>query len=92
MNPERSQLGQLTAEWLDRKRSEKMKLLTTKSVSEMLAVPEGTVRYWRKAGVGPPWVKLEGSIRYVEQEVLRYIESNRRTPSVRAYVEEKDVV
>lgn len=67
-----------------------MRLLTTKSLAEMIAVPEGTVRYWRKVGVGPPWIKLEGSIRYAEDDVLRYIERNRRTPSVRAYVEGKN--
>ena len=69
-----------------------MKLLTTKSVSEMLSVPDGTIRYWRKVGLGPPWIKMEGSIRYTEQDVLRYIERNRRTPSVRAYMEDKDAV
>jgi DNA-binding transcriptional MerR regulator len=69
-----------------------MKLLTTKSVSEMLSVPQGTIRYWRKVGVGPDWVKLEGSIRYAEEDVLRYIKQNRRTPSVRAYMEEKNAV
>ena len=69
-----------------------MKLLTTKSVADILSVPEGTIRYWRKIGTGPPWVKLEGSIRYAESDVLKYIEQNRRTPSVRAYAEENDVV
>jgi len=69
-----------------------MKLLTTKSVSEMISVPEGTVRYWRKVGTGPAWIKLEGSIRYAEEDVLRYIERNRRIPSVRAYMEEKDAL
>jgi len=69
-----------------------MKLLTTKSVAEMLSVPEGTIRYWRKVGLGPPWLKLEGSIRYAEEDILRYIERNRRTPSVRAYMEEKNAV
>jgi DNA-binding transcriptional MerR regulator len=69
-----------------------MKLLTTQLVSDMLCVPNGTIRYWRKVGLGPPWVKLEGSIRYAEEDVLRYIERNRRTPSVRAYMEEKDAV
>ena len=69
-----------------------MKLLTAKSVSEMLSVPDGTIRYWRKVGLGPPWIKMEGSIRYTEQDVLRYIERNRRTPSVRAYMEDKDAV
>jgi DNA-binding transcriptional MerR regulator len=70
----------------------KLKLLTTNAVAELLSVPEGTLRYWRKVGVGPPWVKLEGSIRYAEEDVLRYIESNRRTPSVRAYMEEKNAL
>ena len=69
-----------------------MKLLTTSVVAEMLSVPDGTLRYWRKVGLGPSWVKLEGSIRYTEDDVLRYIERNRRTPSVRAYMEEKNAV
>jgi DNA-binding transcriptional MerR regulator len=69
-----------------------MRLLTTKSLSEMISVPEGTVRYWRKVGLGPPWIKFEGSIRYAEEDVLEYIDRNRRTPSVRAYMEEKDAL
>jgi len=69
-----------------------MRLLTTKSLAEMLSVPEGTVRYWRNVGLGPPWIKLEGSIRYAEEDVLEYINRNRRTPSVRAYMEEKDAL
>jgi DNA-binding transcriptional MerR regulator len=54
-----------------------MKLLTTNAVAEMISVPGGTLRYWRKVGLGPPWVKLEGSIRYAEEDILRYIERNR---------------
>ena len=69
-----------------------MKLLTTNELAEMLSVPAGTLRYWRKVGLGPSWVKLEGSIRYAEDDVLRYIERNRRTPSVRAYMEEKNAI
>jgi hypothetical protein len=69
-----------------------MKLLTTSAVAEMLSVPEGTLRYWRKVGLGPSWVKLEGSIRYAEEDVVRYIERNRRTPSVRAYMEEQSAL
>lgn len=49
-----------------------MKLLTTKSVPELFSVPAGTLRYWRKVGLGPAWIKLEGSIRYAEDDVLRY--------------------
>jgi Helix-turn-helix domain len=69
-----------------------VKLLTTNAVAQMLSIPEGTLRYWRKVGLGPSWVKLEGSIRYTEEDVLRYIERNRRTPSVRAYMEEKNAL
>jgi hypothetical protein len=65
-------------------------LLTSKAVSEMLSVPEGTLRYWRKVGLGPKWLKLEGSIRYDLADVLSYIERSRRTPSVRAFMEEID--
>lgn len=72
--------------------SYRMKLLTTKAVSELFSVPAGTLRYWRKVGLGPAWVKLEGSIRYAEEDVLRYIEQRRRIPSVRAYMEERDAV
>lgn len=68
------------------------KLLTTNDVSDMLSIPAGTLRYWRKVGIGPAWVKLEGSIRYAEEDVLEYIRRNRRTPSVRAYMEEKDAL
>jgi len=63
-------------------------LLTSKTVSEMLSVPQGTLRYWRKVGIGPKWLKLEGSIRYDLADVLAYIERGRRTPSVRAHMEE----
>lgn len=57
----------------------------------MLDMPEGTLRYWRKVGVGPRWMKLEGSIRYDLADVVEYIERARRTPSVRAFMEEHDV-
>jgi len=68
------------------------RLLTARAVSELLSVPEGTIRYWRNVGLGPAWIKLEGSIRYAEEDVLEYIRRNRRTPSVRAYMEEKDAL
>ncbi len=66
-------------------------LLRPKEVAKMLSVPDGTLRYWRAVGLGPAWVKLEGSIRYDLADVLQYIDRGRRTPSVRAYMEENDV-
>ncbi len=65
-------------------------LLTSKRVAEMLSIPEGTLRYWRATGIGPVWHKLEGSIRYDESDVSRYVEKNRRIPSVRAFMEDLD--
>ena len=66
-------------------------LLSSKAVAEMLSIPEGTLRYWRNTGIGPAWLKLEGTIRYDLADVLRYIDRGRRTPSVRANMEENDV-
>jgi hypothetical protein len=67
-----------------------VELLTGKRIAEMLSIPEGTLRYWRNVGIGPVWHKLEGSIRYDVGDVLRYVEKNRRIPSVRAFMEEHD--
>lgn len=53
----------------------------------MIAIPVGTLRYWRKVGLGPSWVKMEGSIRYDERDVVEYVNRNRHTPSVRAFME-----
>ena len=66
-------------------------LLPSNAVAQLLSVPEGTLRYWRKIGVGPRWLKMEGSIRYDLADVVEYIERARRTPSVRAFTEEHDV-
>lgn len=64
--------------------------LKSSSVAKMLDIPEGTLRYWRNVGLGPVWHKLEGSIRYDVRDVEAYVESNRRIPSVRAYMEERN--
>src|ERR1035441_9916494 len=50
---------------------------------------EGTLRYWRNVGLGPIWHKLEGSIRYELADVEAYVQSSRRIPSVRAFMEQR---
>lgn len=45
------------------------RFLNPKQLSELLGVPEGTLRYWRSAGLGPVFCKLEGSIRYDVEDV-----------------------
>jgi predicted site-specific integrase-resolvase len=61
-----------------------MKLLRTREVAAFTGVPESTLRYWRCAGIGPCWVKLQGRVRYDEADVEAYVRANRRIPSVRA--------
>jgi predicted site-specific integrase-resolvase len=68
----------------------RIQLLTSKQVAGILSIPEGTLRYWRATGIGPVWHKLEGSIRYDEGDVSRYVAKNRRIPSVRAFMEDHD--
>jgi DNA-binding transcriptional MerR regulator len=65
-------------------------LIHPKEAAKILGRPESTLRYWRSLGVGPAWVKLEGRVLYDEQDLVEYIQRSRRTPSVRAYMEEHD--
>ena len=64
------------------------KFMSTKELSALLDIPEGTLRQWRCAGVGPKWHKLRGSVRYDEREVEEFIHQSERIPSVRAHMEE----
>lgn len=53
-------------------------LLAPKAVSRMLGVTELTLRNWRKAGSGPPWIKLNGyMIRYDSADLEAWIESTK---------------
>jgi len=63
--------------------------LNTKQLSELLEIPEGTLRQWRCSGVGPQWFKLRGSVRYDMEHVDRFIHESERIPSVRAHMEER---
>jgi hypothetical protein len=64
------------------------KFLNTKQLSELLEIPEGTLRQWRCSGVGPRWHKLRGSVRYDMEHLDRFIHESERIPSVRAIMEE----
>jgi predicted site-specific integrase-resolvase len=68
-----------------------MRLLDAKQTAERLSVPSGTLRYWRSAGIGPPYVKLGGRVKYGEADVEAYIEAKKRKPSVRATLERKRI-
>ena len=61
------------------------RLVSTRELSEIWGVPESTLRYWRCAETGPPYVKLGGRIKYDLADVERYVRANKRMPSVRAH-------
>ena len=67
---------------------EPRQFLSTKELSRVLDIPEGTLRQWRCTGVGPKWHKLRGSVRYDREHVDRFIHESERIPSVRAITEE----
>lgn len=60
-------------------------LVSTKELAAIWGVPESTLRYWRSAETGPPYVKLGGRIKYDLADVERYVRANKRMPSVRAH-------
>ena len=50
------------------------RLLTPKETAAQLRVSMSTLRGWRKAGKGPPVVKLgPGSFRYSEESIQKFI-------------------
>lgn len=66
-------------------RSSYRRFITTKELSEIWGIPESTLRYWRGAEIGPPYVKLGGRIKYDLVDVEHYVRVNKRMPSVRAH-------
>jgi hypothetical protein len=60
-------------------------LVSTRELSEIWGVPDSTLRYWRSAETGPPYVKLGGRIKYDLADVEHYVRANKRMPSVRAH-------
>jgi hypothetical protein len=63
------------------------KFMSTKELSMLLEIPEGTLRQWRCSGVGPKWHKMRGSVRYDWAQVEEFIHQSERIPSVRAIME-----
>ena len=61
------------------------RLVSTRELAEIWGIPESTLRYWRSAEIGTPYVKLGGRIKYDLQDVERYVRVNKRHPSVRAH-------
>jgi len=53
-------------------------LMTTKQVESEFGIPEGTLRYFRSTGVGPPSFRLAGRVRYRRADVLAWVAEQER--------------
>jgi len=61
-----------------------MQLLTTQQVADMLGVKPETLRGWRCAKTGPPFIRItKRSVKYDQKDIEKYISDRRFTPSVR---------
>lgn len=56
---------------------------TPKEVAAYLRKSEGTLANWRCAGIGPPYVKVAGTIRYRWADIEKWLASRVIDPSGR---------
>ena len=62
-----------------------MSLITTKEAARRFNLSEVTLRIWRVKGIGPRHHVIgTRSIRYDENEIVSYLEANRRTSTSEA--------
>lgn len=54
-----------------------MELLKPHEVAKMLTVHPDTLRVWRRDGKGPAYVRIEGRVLYMPQDVQAYIAAQR---------------
>ena len=54
------------------------RMLTSEELSKFLGLSPHTIEMWRRKKVGPPWRKLQRSVRYRESEVLEWMEKQRQ--------------
>jgi hypothetical protein len=52
------------------------KLLTTIEVAEILRKKPDTLAKWRKQGVGPPFILIEGTVRYDKGDLMVWLRDN----------------
>lgn len=55
-----------------------LKLLTNSEVAQLLSVRPNTLEIWRTKGIGPTYRKVGRSVRYVEAEVLAWLDAQMR--------------
>ena len=58
--------------------------MTETEVARVLGVEKPTMSNWRRARTGPPYFKFGGHIRYLEEDVVAFIEASRVEPGAAA--------
>ena len=56
-------------------------MMTTEQVGAYLAVPVSTIHRWRYVGEGPPAAKIGRHLRFDRQELLEWVEEQKRHPA-----------
>lgn len=46
--------------------------LTSRELAKRLAVTEKTIIRWRSSNIGPPFIRIGGTIRYKMEDVLEF--------------------
>jgi hypothetical protein len=54
--------------------------LDSKEAGEMLGTHPETLANWRYKGIGPAYTRIGRAIRYLEDDLLRYLAQNRVDP------------
>lgn len=55
------------------------RFISSAELADRLAVSSSCLANWRKSGSGPPFVKVNGVVRYAETDVDAFMASARRT-------------
>jgi DNA-binding transcriptional MerR regulator len=55
-------------------------LLTTSKIARLMGVSVGTIKNWRRHGIGPPWVRVGSRHLYNRQAALDWLASQQDSP------------
>ena len=50
---------------------------TTKDIADNCGIKEGTLAYWRSAGIGPKFVKVGRIVMYPKEQMIAYIKEEK---------------
>lgn len=58
-------------------------LITEAEAAKALDCADGTLRNWRSEGKGPPFLKIEGKVRYQAKDLVEWLRERTVTPDRR---------